>query len=186
MNHDTVMIDSNSKIVIYTPTYHRSSGLQYRLSMLIKTLKENNYCVRLIVDEHENLLRVLYSYTAKTVLQFRCSWLIIGKKIAKKIIKTLRPTALYAHARVRIRLANHILGSKYDVEVEFKPSKNLKAPVRCEVCLCDEEGKLFNKDMTGSPKDYVWVTGGEDVVKVVAGKVGDVIIKEIELSLIHI
>jgi len=76
-----------NRLVIYTPTYHKSTGLQYRLSMLIKTLKENGYEVYLHVDEHETLLRSLYARTAKHLLQYKYIWEVIGKHIANTVLK---------------------------------------------------------------------------------------------------
>jgi len=75
-----------NKLFIYTPTYYKSTGLQYRLSMLIKSLKENGYDVHLYVDEHETLVRGLYDRFAKYFLKYEYAWKFIGKYIAKKIL----------------------------------------------------------------------------------------------------
>jgi len=80
-----------------------------------------------------------------------------------------RPTARYAHARVRIKLPND--GRRYRVEVKFIGEAAV-APVRCEVCIWEEEDekekkyRLVNDDSTGSPRDYIYLAGGEGVIVV--------------------
>ena len=78
---------SRNKLVIYTPTYYKSTGLQYRLSMLMKTLKENGYEVHLCVDEYETLIRGLYDKFAKHLLKYEHTWKFIGKHIVNKVLK---------------------------------------------------------------------------------------------------
>ncbi len=97
-----------------------------------------------------------------------------------KITIPLRPTAKYAHARVRIRLRDELLNKTYKVTVTFKAGKEVIAPVRCEVCLWDKKGQLANNDGTGSPKDYIYLAGGMGKVTVYAGKVDNNIVHEIE------
>ena len=100
---------------------------------------------------------------------------------AKVLLVTLRPTARYAHARVRIRLHEDVLHNKqYKVQVRFKAGNEIKAPVRCEVCLWNKEGRLANDDDTGSPKDYIYLAGGEGTIIVKAGQVQNKVINEIE------
>jgi len=100
------------------------------------------------------------------------------KSVIKRICK-LRPTASYAHARIRIRFVDELLSYSYRVSVKFKCEENLKVPVRCEVCLWDRFGKLVN-GYKGSPKDYIYLTGGEGTVVVRAGRVGFATVSEIE------
>lgn len=55
--------------------------------------------------------------------------------------------------------------------------------MRCEVCLWKREGQrveLANDDGTGSPKDYIYLAGGEGAITVYAGRVNNVTICEIE------
>ena len=95
---------------------------------------------------------------------------------SKVIISTLRPTAKYAHAKVRIRLHEELLNKAYRVLVKFKVGGEIKAPVRCEVCLWEGEEqrvKLANDDGTGSPKDYIYLAGGEGTITVYAGRVNN-------------
>ena len=104
-------------------------------------------------------------------------------KQAKIAISTLRPTAKYAHARVRIRLCGELLNKTYKVTVMFKAEKEVVAPVRCEVCLWkrkDQSEVLVNNDGTGSPKDYIYLIGHKGRVTVYAGKVDNNVIHEIE------
>jgi len=68
-----------------------------------------------------------------------------------------RPTARYAHARVRIRLPKD--GGKYRVRVKFVGEVAV-VPVRCEVCIWDGS-RLVNDDGTGSPKDYIYLVREE-------------------------
>jgi len=81
---------SSGRILIYTPTYEHSKGLQYRLNMLMKSLWENEYTVFLYKDERETLLRKLYGRFARYALQYRSVWECIGESIAKKILKLNR------------------------------------------------------------------------------------------------
>ena len=76
-----------TRVLIYTPTYNKSKGLQYRLAMLTKTLQENGYDVILYKDEHENLLRTLYTYTARCLLQAKSVWTYLGNSIGSKVLK---------------------------------------------------------------------------------------------------
>ena len=102
---------------------------------------------------------------------------------SKVIISTLRPTARYAHARVRIRLHEELLNKTYRVLVKFRVGGEIKAPVRCEVCLWNREGRrveLANDDGTGSPKDYIYLAGGEGTITVYAGQINNKKIREIE------
>ena len=104
-------------------------------------------------------------------------------KQAKIVIAKLRPTAKYAHARVRIRLHEELLNKTYKVLVKFKVGNEIRAPVRCEVCLWKREGQhveLANDDGTGSPKDYMYLVGGEGAITVYAGRVDNATICEIE------
>jgi len=51
------------------------------------------------------------------------------------------------------------------------------------VCLWKREGQrveLANDDGTGSPKDYIYLAGGEGAITVYAGRVNNVTICEIE------
>ncbi len=102
---------------------------------------------------------------------------------AKIIISTLRPTAKYAHARIRIKLQNNLLNKAYKVLVKFKVGGMVKAPIRCEVCLWKKERsqvELANDDGTGSPKDYIYLAGGEGTITVYAGRIDNMTISEIE------
>jgi len=78
---------SRNMLVIYTPTYYKSTGLQYRLSMLMKTLRENGYKVYLHVDEHETLIRGVYTVFAKHLLRYEYTWRFIGERVASKVLK---------------------------------------------------------------------------------------------------
>ena len=64
--------------------------------------------------------------------------------------------------------------------VTFKAEKEVISPVRCEVCLWDKRGQLANNDGTGSPKDYIYLTGSEGKVVVYAGRINNDVINEIE------
>jgi hypothetical protein len=77
-----------TRVLIYTPTYDKSKGLQYRLAMLTKTLQENNYDVTLYKDEQESILRVLYTYTTNFFMQIRGTWTYLGNRIGNKVLKT--------------------------------------------------------------------------------------------------
>jgi hypothetical protein len=77
-----------ARVLIYTPTYSRSKGLQYRLRMLTKTLQENGYDVALYKDKQENVLRTLYTYTARYLLQVRRTWTYLGNSIGNKVLKS--------------------------------------------------------------------------------------------------
>jgi len=101
-------------------------------------------------------------------------------KRAMVVISRLRPTALYGHARVRIRLHDNLVDRTYRVRVVFKAERSGIAPVRCEVCLWDRQGKLANDDGMGSPKDYIYLAGGKGAVTVYAGRVDNKTIREIE------
>ncbi len=101
-------------------------------------------------------------------------------RYARILISKPRPTAKYAHARVRIRLCDELLNRTYKVSVKFRTGNEIAAPVRCEVCLWDKDGRLANNDGTGSPGDFIYLSGGEGKVTVNAGKVGNNVIQEIE------
>jgi len=79
--------DHKRKILIYTPTYHASTGLQYRLSMLMKTLRENSFDVKLCVGDNETLTRKAYYRFGKCLLKHEYVWKILGKRAADKIVK---------------------------------------------------------------------------------------------------
>ena len=81
-------MSNKSRILIYTPTYDRSKGIQYRIAMLTKSLLENNHDVLLHKDKQESILRSFYAYTARFLLQVRSTWTYLGNKIANKILKS--------------------------------------------------------------------------------------------------
>jgi len=88
---------------------------------------------------------------------------VVGQGVRRaRFILLPRPTARYAHARVRIKLPKD--GGKYRVEVKFIGEAAV-APVRCEVCIWEKD-RLVNDDGTGSPRDYIYLAGGEGVVVV--------------------
>ncbi len=95
-------------------------------------------------------------------------------EVVKEIVP--RPTAYYAHARVRIRLRDELLQQPYEVKVEFeiKPKK----VARCEVCLWDKYNKLTN-DLNGSPKDFIYIKD-KGSITVKAGKINNIIVRDIE------
>ena len=133
----------------------------------------------------ENIVKRAESFTIEVTphsfLERRESNRVVRQ--AKIIIPTLRPTAKYAHARVRIRLHEELINKTYKVLVKFKAGSDIKAPVRCEVCLWRKEGQhieLANDDGNGSPRDYIYLVGGEGVITVYAGEFNNMTIREIE------
>ncbi len=95
-----------------------------------------------------------------------------------KVIKEIepRPTARYAHARIRVRLCDELLQQSYQVKVEFEVES--EKGVRCEVCLWNKDGELAN-DHKGSPKDFIYIKD-KGSITVKAGNVNGEIIKDIE------
>ncbi len=95
-----------------------------------------------------------------------------------KVIKEIepRPTARYAHARVRVRLCDELLWQSYQVRTEFEVES--EKGVHCEVCLWDKDDNLVNA-RDDSPKDFIYIKDrGSITVK--AGNVNGVIIRDIE------
>jgi len=79
-----------------------------------------------------------------------------------------------------MRLRDELLDKTYKVTVTFRAGKEVITPVRCEVCLWDKKGQLANNDGRGSPKDYIYLTGGMSKVTVYAGKVDNKVVHEVE------
>ena len=88
---------NEKRILIYTPTYRKSTGLQYRLSMLTKTLRENRFVVQLLIDNDEPLIRRIYYRFGKQLLKHEYTWRITGKHLANKILKYNPETVSYTH-----------------------------------------------------------------------------------------
>lgn len=84
------------KVLIYTPTYWKSPGTQYRIDMLKESLSQAGIDVFVKISR-ENILRNLYKIFSHYLLLNKKTWIIIGKKISTEIAK-YRPTyAILVH-----------------------------------------------------------------------------------------
>ena len=75
----------DNSCVVYTPVYAGSPGTRYRVDLLLESLNDFSFNPALIVDEKENVLKLLYERFSASLLSKKLIWDIIGRQIARNV-----------------------------------------------------------------------------------------------------
>jgi len=133
-----------SKVVIYTPTYWRSPGTQYRIDMLLESLTANAFKTQLVVGR-ESALRALYRRLSSMLLDKRKVWDVVGKEISRSITRLKPDYAILIHdvtacASKYLEKENiKTVVSVEDLTTRYVPSirKNAEKAKRINAILCE-------------------------------------------------
>jgi len=137
-----------SKVVIYTPTYWKSPGTQYRIDMLMESLKLRGIDASLIVDR-EGVLRALYQRLSSILLDKKEVWDFIGKLIGLKVLRYKPDYVILVHdvtacateyldkVGVKAIVSVEDLTARYVSSIRKNPSK--ASAVNNILCQCLEQ-----------------------------------------------
>ncbi|MDI9643823.1 MAG: hypothetical protein QFX35_01240 [Candidatus Verstraetearchaeota archaeon] len=79
------------KVVVFTPTYHSSPGIRYRVDMMLEALR-SRYDVRILKGDQEKAFRGIYRILGPIIIGQKPVWDLIGRRIAKQVMQA-RPDA---------------------------------------------------------------------------------------------
>jgi len=136
------------KVIIYTPTYWKSPGTQYRVDMLLSSLKAFGINAELIID-NESILRSLYRYLSNVLLDKKKIWHIIGKNITDKVMRQRPDYVILVHdvtacasqylakAGIRAIVSIEDLTTRYVASLRKNPEKSKR--INDILCECLQE-----------------------------------------------